>query len=212
AAIVIGTLLAVVGAGFLQESIRRLIHFQSATFSTFAIAVFLSSVFLKEALAQFSMWAGRKVHSMALMADGWHHRSDAIASALIVAGAIVGGRLWWIDGTLGIGVSLLIFYAAFDIIRSATSASLGEAHSTDMEQRIRDIVAATAADAGDIHHLHLHRYGNHAELTLHLCFPPRMKIEDAHTISARVKYALKDALGVETTIHLEPMKNSPRSK
>ena len=205
AAIIIGTLLAVVGADFMIQSIRRLINYQSATFSMFAIVVFLISVFFKEALAQFSFWAGRKIDSSSLMADGWHHRSDAVASGLIVVGALIGGYFWWIDGALGIGVSLLILYAAYDIIRTASSVSMGEAHSAELEQRIREIVRATAPAVADVHQLRMHKYGDYIELTLHLCFPPEMRVDEAHALAARVKYALKGAIRAETTVHLEPL-------
>lgn len=207
AAIVIGTLLAVVAVFFLQESVLKLVHperYPAAHFNWTAIVIFLISVFLKEALAQFSIWAGRKIDSSALIADGWHHRSDAVASALIVAGGFFAGSCWWMDGVLGVGVSLLIGYAAYDVIRSATSVSLGEAPSPDMERRIMEIIAATAPEITDVHHLHAHKYGDHLELTLHLCFPAAMTIETAHAISGRVKHALRRALNVETTTHLEP--------
>ena len=207
-AIVIGTLLAVVAVFFLQESVLKLLHpdrFPAAHFSPTAIGVFLSSVVLKEALAQFSVWAGRKIDSAALIADGWHHRSDAVASALIVAGGLFAGYCWWMDAVLGVGVSLLIGYAAYDVIRSATSVSLGEAHSPDLERRILRIIAETAPEVAYVHHLHVHAYGDHLELTLHLGFSPQMTIEEAHAISGRVKHALKRRLNVETTTHLEPL-------
>ena len=206
AAIIIGTLLVVVGIEFFRQSVTRLMHHQKATFGAFAMIVFLISVILKEALARFSIWAGRKIDSSSLIADGWHHRSDAIASALTVAGGLMGGYYVWMDGVLGIGVSGLILYAAYDIIRTSTSTSLGETHSSDLENRIRRIIKTAAPTAADIHHLHVHRYGDHIELTFHMCFPPAMRIDEAHQTAARVKYALKDALGAETTVHLEPIK------
>ncbi len=206
AAIVIGTLLGVVGVEFFRQSVMRLMHHREAIFGAFAIIVFLISVILKEALARFSIWAGRKTDSSSLIADGWHHRSDAIASALIVVGGAIGGYLWWMDGMLGIGVSVLILYAAYDIIIASTSASLGEMHSSDLEERIRTIAKSAAPTAMDIHHVHVHRYGDHLELTFHMCFPPSMKIEEAHQTAARAKYALKDKLGAESTVHIEPIK------
>jgi cation diffusion facilitator family transporter len=99
-AVVIGTLLAVVGFNFLVKSYHQLRNPQHVNFSLFSIVVFAISIVLKEALAQFSLWAGKKVKSQSLIADGWHHRSDAIASALIVIGALFGKTFWWIDGVL----------------------------------------------------------------------------------------------------------------
>ncbi len=69
------------------ESVDRLRSFRAAHFTSGAMAVFLLSAAVKEALARFSAWAGRKVNAQSLIADAWHHRSDAVASALIVVGA-----------------------------------------------------------------------------------------------------------------------------
>lgn len=202
--IIIGTLLGVVGFEFGQSSIHRLIDHTAASFSTLSIVVFLVSVALKEALARFSFWAGRKINAGSLIADGWHHRSDAVASALIVAGALIGGRIWWMDGALGIGVSLLIFYAAFDILKSSISVSLGEAPDAALDRRIRAAIGKTVTCAQDAHHIHLHRYGAHVELTVHLRVPPEMPVAQAHAVATRVERAIKGEIGAETTVHIEP--------
>jgi cation diffusion facilitator family transporter len=80
ATIIIATLLAVVGINFLKDSIQQLIVQRSASFSTVGLVVFAISVVIKEGLARFSIWAGKKTDSKSLIADGWHHRSDALAS------------------------------------------------------------------------------------------------------------------------------------
>jgi len=97
---------------------------------------------LKEALAQFAFWAGKKINSRAVTADGWHHRSDAIASALIVVGALVGRSVWWMDGALGIAVSLLILWTAVDIVRGSASPLLGESVDQVTEAHVNDAIRA----------------------------------------------------------------------
>jgi cation diffusion facilitator family transporter len=204
AAIIIGVLLAVVGALFGREAIIRLLHRQAVSFSLFAILVFLASALLKEGLAQFAFWAGKKAGSQAVMADGWHHRSDAIASALIVAGALLGGRLWWIDGALGIGVSLLILWAAVDIVRSSSSILLGEAPTEELKRAVLAVVQREYPLVDDVHHLHLHRYGSNMELTLHLRLPPTMSVGQSHEIGHRIEERLRSELAIEPTVHIEP--------
>jgi cation diffusion facilitator family transporter len=204
AAIIIGVLLAVVGAFFGWESIRRLLERRAVSFSLFAILVFLASALLKEGLAQFAFWAGKKAGSQAVLADGWHHRSDAIASALIVVGALLGGKLWWIDGALGIGVSLLIIWAAVGIVRGSSSILLGEAPDEEMKRAILASVHKEYPRVNDVHHLHLHRYGQNVELTLHLRLPRTMSVEQSHEISHRIEERLRAELELETTVHIEP--------
>jgi cation diffusion facilitator family transporter len=204
AAIIIGVLLAVVGVFFGWESVQRLLRRQAVFFSLFAIVVFLASALLKEGLAQFAFWAGKKASSQAVVADGWHHRSDAIASALIVVGAALGGRLWWVDGALGIGISLLIVWAAVDIVRSTSSILLGEAPSEELERAVLAVVQREYPLVNDVHHLHLHRYGQNMELTLHLRLPPAMSVGQSHEIGRRIEERLRDELHLEPTVHIEP--------
>ena len=203
-AIVIAVLLAVVGVNFLQESIGRLRNYVAAEFGLSAIVIFLVSVVLKEAIAQFSYWAGRKLNSASLKADGWHHRSDAIASGLIVVGAVFGAKLWWIDGAMGIAVSLLILYAAFDILRSASTSLLGEKPSPELETGLSRLISEVTPGAANFHHLHVHSYGEHRELTFHLNLPPDMKLDDAHLQASRLEEAIRQRFGAEATIHIEP--------
>jgi cation diffusion facilitator family transporter len=204
-AIIIGVLLAVVGAVFGYESVLRLLHHQAASFSLLAILVFLVSALLKEGLAQFAFWAGKKVSSRAVIADGWHHRSDAIASALIVAGAVFGRRVWWIDGALGIGVSLLIIWAAIDIVRSTSSILLGEAPSEETRQAIVEAVRRQYPEVDDVHHIHLHRYGHNVEVTLHIRLPRSMSVATSHEIGEQVAQRLRDELKMEATVHIDPV-------
>jgi cation diffusion facilitator family transporter len=204
-AIIIGTLLAVVGFMFFKESIMRLLNYQAANFTLLAIIVFGISVIVKEGLAQFSLWAGKKIDSQALIADGWHHRSDAIASGLIVLGALAGAQLWWIDGVMGIAVSALILYATYGIFKSAVSSIFGEKTDPTIEAKIRNLVQNIAPSASCIHHVHVHRYGDHVELTLHCKLPPEMNLKEAHDLATTVEEAIRKELQVEPTIHVEPL-------
>ena len=207
ASIIIGVLLAVVGVNFFRESISRLAQRQAAGFSISSIIIFSISAVFKEGLAQFAIRAGKKTNSQALLADGWHHRSDAVASLLIVVGAVFTRLLWWIDGALGIAVSLLILYAAFDILRGTSSVLLGEAPDLKMKKAIVESIHMEYPEVEDIHHLHMHRYGHNVELTVHIRLNPDMHLEEAHEVSRRIEDKLKDDLKIESTVHVEPFLN-----
>jgi cation diffusion facilitator family transporter len=207
ASIIIATLLAVVGGYFLYESILKLIHRQAMIFSVMAIIVFAVSALLKEGLAQFAFWAGKKVNSSSLRADGWHHRSDAIASLLIVIGAIFSQNFWWLDGVLGIGVSLLILNAGFTIIRRSASYLIGESPADEIVDRVKASVEVEFPELEGIHHLHVHSYGEHHEVTAHLKVPGQMRVDQAHDIATRIEELLKREFVGDVTIHVEPEKH-----
>lgn len=208
AAVMIGTLLILVGLGFGREAVVRLLDHEPAQFSTFAIVVFAVSAILKEGLAQWSVRVGRRVDAPALVADAWHHRSDAIASAVIVVGALLGARFWWVDGLLGLALAAMILHAAWDIIKDAAQWLMGSAPTEDFEARVREVVGAVAPGEARPHHLHLHSYGSHHELTLHLCLPGEMTVAEAHAVSERVEEALASELGVTATVHVDPQDQS----
>lgn len=208
ASVVIAVLLGVVGVNFLLESVNRLRAHESAAFSTLGLIVFAASAVLKEGLARFSMWAGRKTSSRSLVADGWHHRSDAVASALIVVGMLVtrpgGASLWWIDGVMGIAVALLILYATVDIFRASSSFLLGEALDPRVEEAVRGIVTGVCGSDTDVHHLHVHDYGAHREITLHFRLPRSTSLEESHRMASLVEESIRTGLGYEATVHVEP--------
>ena len=205
ATIIIGVMLAVVGSGFVIQSVKRLVNRTTVTFSLLGIVVFAVSIVMKEGLAQFAFWVSKKTGARSVAADGWHHRSDAIASALIVGGALLGGALWWMDGALGIAVSLLILYAAFEIFRDAASPLLGEAPDASLEKAIKALIRREYPEADDIHHLHVHRYGNKAEITVHIRMNPSMSVGTAHEITQKIEKRLRQELSLNSTVHIEPL-------
>lgn len=210
ASLVIGVLLAVVGMNFTVESIKKLIYHQKADFASLAIIIFLLSVVFKEGVAQFALWAYRKTGSETLRADGWHHRSDAIASLLILIGILVGGNLWWIDGALGLGVAGLIFYAAYDILHNSINPLLGENPSPDLIEQVRKVTNRITGTDAMLHHAHIHRYGDHIELTFHIRLDPEMQLTKAHSIATKIEHQLREEMSIDATIHIEPKQNSAK--
>ncbi|HER24122.1 MAG TPA: cation transporter [Candidatus Atribacteria bacterium] len=203
--VIIGTLLAVVGCNFLNASIQKFINHQSASYGTFAIVVFVISVIVKEGLAQFSIRAGKKINSQSLVADGWHHRSDALVSLMVVAGIFIGEYFWWVDSIMGIVVSLVIFYTTYIILKESISTLIGEEPSEDFEIEIRKVIANNVSNDVKLHHLHLHKYGDNRELTFHIRLPAEMRLEEAHRISEKLEKEIKREKNIETTIHIEPI-------
>ena len=205
-AIIIGTLLGVVGFNFLKESYLHIINHKAVGFRGVGIVIFAISAVIKEGLAQFSVWAGKKINSKALIADGWHHRSDAIASVLIVIGAFIGKYFWWIDGVLGIIVSLLILYAAYETIKNSADTLLGENIDEELIGKITKTLNEIAPEMiSEAHHFHLHRYGDHEEITLHLKMPGDYSLNQAHDVASKVENELRDRFNLEPTTHFEPL-------
>jgi len=205
AAIIIGILLANVGIKFLIDSVGRLRHYEEVRFSMSAVVIFAVSIVVKEGLAQFAFWAADKMKSESVRADGWHHRSDAIASALILIGIFAGKYFWWIDGVLGIAVSLLILKAAFDIIRIDASVLMGESPDSELMKEVNEIVCRCDHKITGPHHYHVHKYGGHTELTLHVKLPSEIHLSESERIISGLEKEIFESLSVEVTIHADPI-------
>lgn len=203
--VIIGTLLTIVGFNFLIASIQRFINHQSASHGNLAIIVFIISVIIKEGLAQFSIRAGKKINSQSLIADGWHHRSDALVSFLVLVGIFMGSYFWWVDSIMGMIVSLVIFYTTFIILKESISTLIGEEPSEDLEAEIRKIVTNSVSHDVKLHHLHSHKYGDNRELTFHIRLPADTRLEEVHGISEELEKKIKEEMNIETTIHVEPI-------
>ncbi len=205
AAFFIGVLLAVIGFEFLIESIHRLREKEAAQYGTFAIIVTAASVLVKEALAQYARIAGKRSGSKALKADAWHHRSDAISSLVILVGIFLNSLAWWIDGILGILVSLLIFHAAFEILKETFNSLLGEKPEKEITEKVMHICKNELTREVYPHHIHIHNYGSHTEMTLHIKLSKNMSLGESHDIASQIEDTLRKQLGIEATIHMEPL-------
>lgn len=205
AAVIIGVFLAVIGFEFLLESIQRLKDKEPAQYGTLAIVVTAASVLFKEMLAQYARIAGNKSGSRALKADAWHHRSDAISSGVILIGIFLNSFAWWIDGVLGILVSILIFHAAYDILKETFSSLLGEKPGEEITQKVTEICKSELRHEVYPHHIHIHRYGGHSEMTLHIKLSKDLSLGESHDIASHIEDAIREELGIEATIHMEPL-------
>jgi cation diffusion facilitator family transporter len=204
ASLIIGVLLAIIAFNFVLESIHILRNHVAANFGMIAIIVTALSVLVKEGMAQYAFWAARKIKSNALRADAWHHRSDALSSVIILAGIFINPFFWWIDGVLGIAVAIFIFYTAYGIMADAINPLLGETPDPDIIAEIKQICDEKSDSNTNVHHFHIHNYGDHTELTFHIKLPGTHSLDQAHEIATQIENEIKSQLNISATIHMEP--------
>jgi len=205
AAIVIAVLLAVISIEFMKDSVNKFIDQETVYYSYFAIVVTIISILTKEFLAQFAFWGSRKTDSHMLRADGWHHRSDALSSVIILIGIFINEYFWWTDAILGILVALFLLYAAYKIFIDSSKPLMGVEISGETIENISEICAEISEIDLDPHHFHLHEYGNHKEVTFHITLSNKEILEDVHDLVTRVENKIREKLDVEATIHVDPL-------
>jgi len=203
--IVISCLLIVVAWEFLLSGFQRFRAPMPVHTDWFIISFLVVSILAKEFLYQLSAGLGRTVQSPTLIADAWHHRSDAISTVLVLVGFVsfIFGA-YRLDGIMGMAVAVLIGLTGVTMIRRSASTLLGEAPSPFFIQNIKDITLGCNG-VTDVHHIHVHDYGGQTEITVHIRLKPNMHLDAAHAKATEVEQCIKDSVhGTEVTVHVEP--------
>lgn len=203
--LMIGVFLIVIGVSFIQESLERLRDKEAFHYGLLAWMAVISSIVIKEIMAQMCFAGARKTGLQSLKADGWHHRTDSLSSVLVLAGLLLGKHFWWIDGVLGIVVSLLIFVAAFEILKENISNMIGRKPNDATIREIHRVIHEHCEMEVNLHAIRIHFYGYHKEMTAHIKLPPDMKLEQAHEITNRIEELIEQEMDILATIHTEPL-------
>ena len=203
AAIFVGFFLVMVAFEFGREAIARLADHVRAHYGWTGIVVMIISVLVKEAMSQMSIRTGRKIRSGALIADGWHHRSDAVSSLIILLGIIIGKQIWWIDGVLTALLALYLLYVAYGIITDAVNPLLGEAVDKELVKKLRKIGKEVYGKELYMHHFHIHEYGRHTEMTFHIVLPENISLKESSEITKKLFRVIKEKTGIISTIHVD---------
>ena len=211
ATLIISLLLIWAGGKFAWASYDRLREPQIVTWNAVAFGLMICSALAKEWMARLALGIGRLIQSDMLRGDAWHHRSDAIASALVAFSMIAthfGSRK--IDSFLGIGIAILIVYTGIDLLRAMVSVLVGKAPSQDLIDRITR--ASMSIDGvQEVHDINVHEYGNRKVISLHVRVPGEMDTARSHHLAKLVEKAISKSLDASTVVHVDPseLRQSP---
>lgn len=201
--LVIGIILVLVGFHFITASVEKLRNTESANFGIIAIVVTVISLIVKETLARYALRIGKITGVESIKADGWHHRSDAFSSGIILIGIVVQKYIWWIDGLLGIFVAIVIFYSAYVIILKTVQILLGKEPDPEQVKEISEIAKNIYSGNLRLHHFHIHSYGFHNEMTFHIVLPAEMSLKEANKITQKLFTEIKEKMNILATIHID---------
>ena len=215
ATIIISLALGVVGAGILVNSIRDIRVVVDGGLlprpGLIALVAAVLSIVAKEILYRYTVREGRAVDSPSVVANAWHHRSDALSSLGTLVGiacAYFLGQKWRIaDPIAALIVAVFIFKVAFDLIRTGLDELLECSLPADVEQEILQIVAA---DPGvrEPHNLRTRRIGASIAIEVHVRMDGAMTVAQSHALTVDIEHRLRARFGEGTmiAIHVEPMK------
>ena len=215
ASAIIGVSLLVVGMMICYSGVTKTYHamcgepLQQPGFIALAAAV--ASVVLKEWAYRFTVRVGRRCHSEAVVANAWHHRSDALSSVgttVGIGGAIILGEKWAVlDPLTAIVVSFFIMKAAWSVLSKAVGELTDGSLPKETEDEIENIVSEDN-EVSVVHNLCTRRIGNRIAIEMHVRMPGETSLYVAHHHATEIEQRLKQRFGADThiSIHLEPVK------
>lgn len=167
------------------------------------------SVVIKELLYQYTARRGRKLDSQVMIANAWHHRSDALSSVGAAVG--IGLALWlgqhWavFDPLASVVVGLMLMRVAYKLLKTSIGELTESSLPAETEQEIEQIILSFG-DVRQPHNLRTRRIGNRIAIEAHVRMDGRLPLETVHERATTIERKLKERFGNNThvTLHMEP--------
>ena len=212
-AAIIGLALAYVALEIAGSSIQRIFHAMHGdpltTPSAFAFWAAVLSIAVKEWLYRATMKVARATGSSSLIANAWHHRSDAFSSVATAAGvgaAVFLGDDWLIlDPIAALFVSVFLLKVAWRIIQEQVGGLTDQSLAPELCEEILAMARGIPGIA-EPHNLRTRMVGRSPVIDLHIRLKADLPLREAHDIATRLEHALRQRFGKETiaNLHLEP--------
>lgn len=210
----IGLALFAVAVGILVDGAKKIAFWAGGGVLTvpgkMALWAALLSILLKELVFQYTIRKAKKLDSQAMLANAWHHRSDALSSigtAIGIGGAILGGERWAVlDPIASIAVGALIIKVAIDLLRNGVGDLMEQSLPDKVEDEIMNLVKSVP-EVSEPHELCTRRIGNHYAIEMHVLMNGDLSLKEAHDKASEIERLLKEHYGEEThvAIHVEPI-------
>lgn len=215
ATFVIGLALIAAAVGIIAAAISKVVLWVGGTDlktpGMLALWAALLSIVVKEALYHYTVIRGRALASPAMIANAWHHRSDALSSvgaAVGIGGAILLGSRWAVlDPVASIVVGLMLVRVAYKMLRASVDELTESSLPEEEEQEISAIINSVAG-ISEPHNLRTRRIGNRVAIEVHIRMDGDVPLTQAHDLATDVERKLKERFGQSThvSIHMEPIK------
>ncbi|MCQ2209751.1 MAG: cation diffusion facilitator family transporter [Paludibacteraceae bacterium] len=217
ATLIVSMLLIFVGVKLLTSGINSILCFINGEElkqpSIIAFYMALISIATKEILYQITARVGRKVESQAVIANAWHHRTDAISSIgslLGIAGAIfLGERCVVLDPIASCIISLFIFFIAIKMGGESIKELMEVSLSDEEEKKITSLIESVDG-IKDVHNLKTRRNGRSVIIDVHIVVDPHITVIEAHEMTVEAEKSLLEHFGHNSQIfiHIEPEENA----
>ena len=216
ATLLIGLGLVAVAIGIIVSGAVKFSHWLSgeniAAPGKLALWAALISILVKELIYRYTISQGRNLDSAAVIANAWHHRSDALSSigaAIGIGGAIAFGNRWTVlDPLASIVVGAMLFKVAWELLKESVDELTEHSLSDESENEILEIISSFP-DVSQPHNLRTRKINNRVAVDLHVRMDGEISLEDAHHRATEIENCIREKFGRDSivNIHMEPVKN-----
>lgn len=171
----------------------------------------LLSIAIKEILYHYTARRGKTLDSQAMIANAWHHRSDALSSigaAIGIGGAILLGNHWAVlDPLASIIIGIMLIKVAIELLKTSIGELTECSLSVETEEEIIHLIQSYP-DVQQPHNLRTRRIGNRIAIEVHVRMDGDLPLSQVHDRATSIEQKLKERFGPQThvTIHMEPVK------
>ena len=215
ATFIIGLALLAAATGIIVSGVAKLVDWaggkQLAAPGWLALAAAVISIIVKEILYRYTVIRGKQLDSQALVANAWHHRSDALSSigtTVGIGGAILLGHRWTVlDPLASVLVGFMLVKVSVELLKSSMGELTESSLSSDIEKEIEDIICSFP-DVSEPHNLRTRRIGNRFAIEAHVRMNGNTPLTVAHDKATAIEQRIRQRFGNQThvTIHMEPTK------
>lgn len=202
----VSMVILLMGFELLRDAVDKILHPEVVEFSLLAVGILIASIAVKCYMYLYNHAVGKKIDSAAMQATATDSLSDCIATGAVLLATLVGH--WTnlrIDGWCGLIVSGLILFAGYNAAKDTIAPLLGQPPEQEFVDEIERTVMAHTLVRG-IHDLVVHDYGpGRVMITLHAEVPADHNIMDIHDEIDLIEVELREKLGCEATIHMDPI-------
>lgn len=211
AAIVLSIILLITGLGIGAEALKTITQEEYTSLQVpgiLALIAAIISIAAKEAMYWYTRYYAKKIDSSALLADAWHHRSDAISSIGALIG-IAGARLGFpiMDSLASLVIFVFIVKASYDIFMDAMDKMVDHSCDEETETRLRDCVEKNKNVLG-IDLLQTRIFGNKIYVDVEIAVDGSLSLKEAHGIAEDIHDRIEKNFSKvkHIMVHVNPMK------
>ncbi len=206
--VTIGVLLALASVSLLRDSILSINEKSNIFTHPFTIIAPIVSIISKDILFRWTNKKGKALGSTAIIANSWHHRSDALSSIPALFAIIISffyPQLQFVDYVAAIIISLFILKVSWNIVYPALSELADSSASSNDISKIKELTLRTK-DVMGVHAIRTRKFGSNTNVDLHIQVDQNFTVKKGHTISGKVKRELinSDLKVVDVVVHIEP--------